>query len=600
MTVVGRLVDDERRPLAGGQVELTPAQVELASAPVPTTGRVGESSGKITAETDERGAFRLEVATRGIWTLTASSPGWVPFRQAIAVRPSSEGMRTIDLGVLGLRRGHELIGLVVDPRGQPVTDAEIELHDEVFETWQGSARTDAEGRFRLRTQATGAVLLTARSASRPPMEIELNLPLGGLSGVRLALRDGFELRGTVVDPRGRPVPGARLTLVGRAAEAQAADSRPGDGSPGPRQAAWTDERGRFSFAAVGRTAEGIDLESILVDAPGWPEHRFRLGADHRQAVELVERAEHEDGDGEKNRGEPALDLGPITLPPGTAVLGRVVGLAPSQLGRAEITAVRASRDRVTSARARPRADGSFRFDGLGPGAWRLQARVDEGPSTPSDAPSDARRTALELTLAPGQAEAEVELRFGTGAPFAGTVHFQGEAAAGLVVTAVALGNPTWTMVATDDDGRFRFPDLAVGAWLLRVEDRGRDFSHALAVEVPSVAELELDLRPVRVRGRLVARPPEPGTGDTRSAPGIAEARLRLRPVFDDGNGASAADSLLATVIGAGATTDADGAFRLWATFQGPAELQVRSGDRTWVERIEIPDQGIDDLVLSVP
>ncbi|MCP3918086.1 MAG: sigma-70 family RNA polymerase sigma factor [bacterium] len=111
-------------------------------------------------------------------------------------------------------------GLVVDPAGEPVGDAEV------FTEWGPAGmtmrvRTDAEGRFaidvppegRVSTRGPGLpVLVGARGAGLAPSTV---VPWTGRAGEELVLRlrpGGVSVRGVVVDPTGAPIPGARVRV----------------------------------------------------------------------------------------------------------------------------------------------------------------------------------------------------------------------------------------------------------------------------------------------------------------------------------------------------------------------------------------------------
>lgn len=528
LAVLGRLVGPSGEAVVGAEVRLGPASDGLGAMET------------IRTTSDVEGRFRfadLDDGERILTVLPAPGSGWAGLRQAVQVQASSDDVRTIDLGVLALEAGHSLRGRVVDARGEGVAGAELELIDDVFEDWQGAATSTEDGSFRLLTQATGAVLLRTRADGHPPRTLELEVPAGGLSGLRIELETGFGVAGRVVASTGAPVAGAWVGPVGSSGEGEEAV----DGT-------FTGTDGTFYFDAV-----SPNTHALVVRVGGRPEHRHDLAwADPPTALEDLR----------------------IELPAGTTLVGRIVGLSRDELGEVELEAVQASRDRIVRAEDRPRADGSFRLDGLGPGIWRLNARLDSG----SGARGEERRTTSEIAILPDQPEVRIELRFEPGEPFAGTILVHGEPAEGLELTAVAIAGSTWRTASTRADGRFRFESLEAGEWLLRITDPERGFAHAVAIATPSPAEALLDLVPVAIEGRIV---------DAEGAP-LAGARLRLRPPGEAG-----------AVVHSVGTSRADGRFRLWATFQGTAELEIRHGEHTLTQSLDIPDTGLADLDLRV-
>lgn len=120
-----------------------------------------------------------------------------------------------------LARAGEIAGVVLDPSGKPVAEAEVNYSREgrrggFFGFGGGNeAKTDAEGRFTLKGLPVGNGTLTASSEGwAPSAGLEVSLEPGrDLTDVRISLRVGGRLEGVIYDSAGQPDAG-RDIMVG--------------------------------------------------------------------------------------------------------------------------------------------------------------------------------------------------------------------------------------------------------------------------------------------------------------------------------------------------------------------------------------------------
>jgi len=204
--VVGRVVDEEGRPVVGAQVTM------LSEGP----------SDLNRARTDASGEFRYPVETdRAVYFLAeleGLGTGGLPPRP---MTPDAEMV----LPDLVLRRGAAVAGVVVDRIGRPVagvpvhatslsgTDGyEVERIKAPAGTMHGSAMTDAAGRFRVTGLFPGDVKLEVVEDSQDGRAAEAPAVRTGREDVRLVLA-GHVVRVAVVDSAGAPVLGARWRVV---------------------------------------------------------------------------------------------------------------------------------------------------------------------------------------------------------------------------------------------------------------------------------------------------------------------------------------------------------------------------------------------------
>jgi len=200
----GKVQDSEGRPVADAEAVLRPSG--------------GDAEG-VTARSDAKGIFLVAEAPAAEIELSVRKKGYAPtVLPALRIPP---GKGPADLGVVTLRPGAKLAGLVIDHRGKPVPDAEIfPLHQAVDPNEMERARegrkpmasTAADGRFiledlaqavpvHLAVRASGYLTAQARSV-RPPTA----------QPVTIRLEPDAVLRGRVVDEAGNPVAGARINL----------------------------------------------------------------------------------------------------------------------------------------------------------------------------------------------------------------------------------------------------------------------------------------------------------------------------------------------------------------------------------------------------
>jgi len=216
-SVSGTVRDEDRKPLAGARVRLSPSSVNFFNMGSLATDLV---SGEKTATTSPSGAFRISGLVKGDYKLVASARGFVA--QAMKKVPSGDSVDLI------LRRGSKVEGRVLEAGAEdrPIPGARVRCDRQV-------ATTDTEGRFVLEGLATedpdmnpfagmgpeiprsdskkvnvtasapGFIRATAETELGPePVEVELRLAKAP------------EIRGRVLDPDGQPLPGtlARLTF----------------------------------------------------------------------------------------------------------------------------------------------------------------------------------------------------------------------------------------------------------------------------------------------------------------------------------------------------------------------------------------------------
>lgn len=523
------------------------------------------------------------------------------------------------LGFSSMAAAHHVHGRVVDgTTGKPVPGARVWA-----EGASGSeVRTNRQGRYSLEVPS-------AAPAVRAEAEgfLGASVALGAKERLRpLALRPARSAEGRVLDPRGRPVPGADVLIVSQSPTPK--------GLPRMEEPIeiTTDAEGRFrvELLALGKiglavrargfvpaavdglelsAGKGIaDLGMISLEAAARLAGRV-VDPSERPVAEAEVRIEGRPGSAEPQAvtgpagqffleglrageilslrvsrpGYATVNLDPITVPaeepvtvvlrPAARVSGTVVGEDGGPVSGASLLLTDGSR--VVGA-ATSGAGGRFAVEGVEPGTLALTALAPGFlPSVQSDldVPHGGELTDLEVILE-------------RGAVLEGTVTApSGEPAPGARITITENGTPGsfaglgLSQAATDEDGRYRLEGVAEGERSVQVEWNGLP-SAARSVEVQAGTN-RLDVRlegGAEVSGRVVTSSGEPVEG----------AELRLAPLQETGAALPSA------------TSASDGSFRFAAVSPGRYRLQgARPGYAGPSRDVEVAGDPVSDLELRL-
>jgi len=167
-------------------------------------------------QSDDSGRFQIGSVPPGTYTLHAEvDVGGIPQRASRTV--SVQGTETVDAS-LRLYTGLPVSGIVVDERGRPVADAEVEgnpLQGERAYALRGAVSSGPDGRFTLHHMPKGACELRARKEGYDFESAKEQFPgdsspavraMAGDEDVRLELRGMGRVRGRLVRSNGTPIP----------------------------------------------------------------------------------------------------------------------------------------------------------------------------------------------------------------------------------------------------------------------------------------------------------------------------------------------------------------------------------------------------------
>jgi protocatechuate 3,4-dioxygenase beta subunit len=523
--------------------------------PIPGSLVAAEDRPHPFATADPQGRFALAVPFGGAAGLRAAAPGYLP--AAAVVR---EGERS-NLRV-SLDRLREALGAVVDPAGRPVAGADVHLvPSDLSADGAGLlATTSSAGRFRIERLAPGSYDLEARAHGFAPATVRGILVSAGGRGPAglgtVVLDPQAWVEGFVVDPDGRPVPGARVLPAPTDASQPPRDVgeilTAADGSfqvPGfragerltlrvaregyaPRTVSGIEvpppeplevvlePAGRIAGTVVdesGRPVEGATVvirepEAVLPGIPGGrlvggaradtegrfaaeglPPGRFRLQVAGTGYVS-AEAGPFELAAGEAREGVE------VVLRRGAALEGRITGPTGEPVAGADVRIVPHGGERG-AAPARSDGEGRYRLEGIAEGRRKLHV------SHPGFLPAER-----EADVASGTSR--LDFRLETGVEIAGRV-ISGASSSPVPGAEVRLlpmevRRPTPVKTArSDPEGGFRFAGVPPGRYRLTAEKEGASGGHAeLQVGAGPAAPVEIRLQPgATLRGRLLGLSP---------------------------------------------------------------------------------------------
>jgi hypothetical protein len=253
----GAVYSESGEPLAGRTVELRPRAAQQ----------------KYTATTDANGNYSFPVIeSPAEYRLTVfGGTDHQDYQQDLKMKAD-----TAELNVfLEPYEFGEITGQVVNQNGAPVTDFGLVLRNIGSQKPNVVVRTDDSGNFTIPAMPAGDLIMASQSA--PSILVQgLHLEPGDKMNLPLVLDWGeHEIRGSVVDTHGNPVPASRIVL-------QWSYQSDGITTRATRRTA-ADTQGHFAFSNL-----GPGPHSLQVAAPGFP----TVDIDHdlrRQGYDLTVR-----------------------------------------------------------------------------------------------------------------------------------------------------------------------------------------------------------------------------------------------------------------------------------------------------------------------
>lgn len=555
LPVAGRVVDPERRPLAGTTVRLywdpgTPRYLTVSDGFFVRPVREGE--------TGADGRFRVPGLAPGTevdlsfhrtgfaWVRRSALPGGEPL--TVALEPAA---------VLAVE--------VVEDEGVPVAGAEVDLRHLGGGQSFGAVRvpkvTDEAGRYEEPSVPPGEVEITVRASGHRVARRTVVLAAGERARERFVLErlPSAPVVLRIVDDRGRPVEGAQASLAssprveGGVYLVARSDERGGVEWPrvalgayeitvhAPQAAAAERPQpihvelarggverevvlARLAGLGVGGQVvgpEGVGIGGATVEVwAGGGRFEARTEGDGRFGFEHLPFGEHDvtlavPGLAGLPRVKRRVGREPepwlFEVPAGTAVTGLLrpaPGLDPARPWR-----LTASSAESGSAEGWLVGEGlAFRFPPLAPGAWTLSA---------SDGDGARGSVAIELTGRPDEVRQDIDVPApAAGFPVFGTLTHRGAPLAGARVALEPRsrdGRDHKALTAmTDAAGSFALADVPAGSYVLAVTERFPILRRTVTIAGPT--DLGRELRFAWVRGRVEHPAGEPESITVRMQP----------------------------------------------------------------------------------
>lgn len=435
------------QPLEGVDVRVTTAE------PLP-----GAAQKAPDAVSDAAGGFEIRGQRPGSrLKLTAERPGYAPAQVSGVAAPTEEPV------VIVLSPRGRISGRVLDSDSRPIPRARVQALSPRTEVFGGTvmqggtaveARSYEDGTFLIDGVEPGPVELTGSGPEWQETSQHLQLAAGqNLDGIELVLQKAALLEGQVLGSDGSPVAGAE---IGRYLP-----PRPGE-IRYEAPLAYSDAEGRYRIG-------------------GLPPGRLSLAARHGAFGEAVRDIDLQSGDN-------ALDF---ELKGGQTISGRVVDSASLPVGGARVI-LHADAWAAGPPDAVSEADGSFRFEGIPPGSYGLEAeRQGEGRTR--------QRVAITVAEAP---LGGIVLELASTGSIRGRVLGLNVDEIAQVQVSAGWGAGAGTVAY---DGSYHLDDLAPGVWQVVAElpRTGRRAEGQVTLEPESDAELDLDFGDgLTLHGRL--------------------------------------------------------------------------------------------------
>jgi carboxypeptidase family protein len=271
--IVGVVTDPTGRPVGEGKSAASPTSRDWMMRRRMDRADVGMDR----ADVGKDGRFELPGLLPGRYEVAAVAPGFAPgSRGGVEVRANEAAGADVTLKVESF-----LAGRVVDAEGAGVPVARISAREAqgfgpraVYLLGTGSARSSADGSFRIGSLGPGPHRVSARADGRFPAEDQqIDLPpASGVENLRFVLEAGRAVAGRVVDAAGVPIACARVFARDEP------NPRPGPGLPRwSDQSGKTAEDGAFRLTGlgegpfvVGASLEGkgqAEVRGVAADAP---------------------------------------------------------------------------------------------------------------------------------------------------------------------------------------------------------------------------------------------------------------------------------------------------------------------------------------------
>ena len=203
-SIGGIITNEQNQPIEGASVSLLVPYDNQADQP-----SVRPAIWDYVIKTDAEGKWRCDIMPSKldeIW-IRLAHPDYINDNTYGATpKPSMEKLRDMT-GVMVMKQGLAVWGVVMDTQGNPIAGAFVAQGSDRFGSHHPDTRTDEKGLFSFINAQPGEMILTVSAKGKSPdlKRIEVR---PGLEEIKFNLESGNIIRGRVIDARGNPISGA--------------------------------------------------------------------------------------------------------------------------------------------------------------------------------------------------------------------------------------------------------------------------------------------------------------------------------------------------------------------------------------------------------
>lgn len=206
-TSIGGIIQNEQgQPIPGATVFITFRTSNMGGA----TEEVNVDIWDEKVSTDAQGRWRFDLAPTDLskFWIRLAHPDYISGRDTSSTPIPPPGKLRDMSGVMVMKKGLTIDGVVRDENGQPIRSAKVLQGSDRWGTSSPpDTETDAEGRFQFANVTPGEMVLTVQAEGYAPDLKTVNVA-PQMEPLKFHLAKGHTIRGRVADREGHPIPSA--------------------------------------------------------------------------------------------------------------------------------------------------------------------------------------------------------------------------------------------------------------------------------------------------------------------------------------------------------------------------------------------------------